>query len=61
MKKVHSNPEVREAEKPKWQEYSKNKYQNDPEVRERKKKQALARYYRLKAEKQTSTTSSNTE
>jgi hypothetical protein len=29
-----------------------NKYQNDPEYRENKKKKALERYYRLKAQKE---------
>ena len=29
-----------------------SKYQNDPEYKEQKKKKALERYYRVKAEKQ---------
>ncbi len=29
-----------------------NKYQNDPEYKEQKKKKALERYYRIKAQKE---------
>lgn len=48
-KHLETHPETRK----KWNEsnktYQKNKYNNDPEYRERKKAQALARYYEKKA------------
>jgi hypothetical protein len=42
----------REAEIQRMSVLVTNKYKNDPVVRERMKANALARYYRLKAEKQ---------
>ena len=45
------HPEYYEAEKKRDNERMKAKYANDPIRRERVKKIALERYYRLKAEK----------
>jgi hypothetical protein len=43
-----NHPEWREAEKVRNNNREKAKYNNDPEYKERVKKNALARYYRLK-------------
>jgi hypothetical protein len=42
------HPEWREAEKVRNNDREKAKYNNDPEYKEKVKKNALARYYRLK-------------
>lgn len=44
----HPEYDIKDLEK------KREKYQNDPDYRERKKQQALARYYRLKEQKQQS-------
>ena len=51
-----THPEYREYEKKRDVEYAKNKYDNDPEYKEKKKASALARYYRLKEAKAKNTT-----
>jgi hypothetical protein len=43
-----NNPEYAQKEKEYVINYIKNKYANDPEYREKMKKQSLARYYKKK-------------
>ena len=58
-RKVH--PEYYAQERQKDKERVKSLYQNDPEYRERRKKQVLERYHRLKAEKKVLAHSSEDE
>jgi hypothetical protein len=52
QKRYLSDPEFREKESKRSSKNVMRNYNNDPEVRERMKKNALDRYYRLKAEAQ---------
>jgi hypothetical protein len=52
-----SHPEYVIKENEKTNERLVNKYNSDSDYKERKKQQALARYYRLKQEKQQAITS----
>ena len=54
-----ANPEYYEKEKIRDRERMKNKYNENPEHREKVKQQALARYYRLKEQKSNSFISVN--
>jgi hypothetical protein len=49
-RKYENDPEFRQAEIDRNSERVLKKYHEDPEYRERVKQQALARYYRLKAQ-----------
>jgi hypothetical protein len=55
------HPEYYAQERQKDKERVKTLYQNDPEYREKRKKQVLERYHRLKAEKKSLAHSSEEE
>ena len=51
-KRYANDPNFRQKESERCGKNVMKKYNTDPEVRERMKAQALARYYRIKAEKE---------